>query len=137
MDRNKILVVDDELLIRDLLYDFFISQDWDITVAEDGRKALDLLTGERFDIVLTDLKMPGLDGIELIGQIREILNDMPIIVMTGYPSLDSALDALRQKVDDYIIKPFNINNLYKAVQKAVEGKDSSKTRADESVGSGT
>jgi DNA-binding NtrC family response regulator len=137
MDRHKILVVDDELLIRDLLYDFFITQDWDITVAEDGQRALDYLASERFDAVLTDLKMPGLDGMELITRIRDVHKYLPIIIMTGYPSLESALDALRQKVADYIIKPFNINQLFKAVKKAIDEWKDVNRQANESIQSGT
>ncbi len=120
MDKHRILVVDDELLIRDLLYDFFITQDWDITVAENGQKAIDCLKNRQFDIVLTDLKMPDIDGMDLTGRIRNLYGDLPVVIMTGYPSLDSALEALRHKVDDYIIKPFNINQLFKVVKKAVE-----------------
>jgi len=120
MDKHRILVVDDELLIRDLLYDFFITQDWDITVAENGQRAIDCLKNQEFDIVLTDLKMPDIDGMDLTGQIRNLYGDLPVVIMTGYPSLDSALEALRYKVDDYIIKPFNINQLFKVVKKAVE-----------------
>lgn len=120
MDKHRILVVDDELLIRDLLYDFFITQDWDITVAENGQRAIDCLKNQEFDIVLTDLKMPDIDGMDLTGQIRNLYGDLPVVIMTGYPSLDSALEALRHKVDDYIIKPFNINQLFKVVKKAVE-----------------
>lgn len=120
MDKNRILVVDDELLIRDLLYDFFTTQGWDIVVAEGGQKAIDYLKNQQFDIVLIDLKMPDIDGMDLTGRIRSLYGDLPVIIMTGYPSLDTALEALRFKVDDYIIKPFNVNQLYKTVKKVVE-----------------
>ena len=105
-------------------------------VAEDGQRALDILTSDRFDVVLTDLKMPGLDGMELISRIRDIYRDIPIIIMTGYPSLESALDAIRNKVDDYIIKPFNINQLFKAVKKAVKERQSVGRPADTGIESG-
>jgi len=121
-DNYRILVVDDELLIRDLLYDFFTSQGWDIVVAEGGQKAIDYLKNQHFDIVLTDLKMPDIDGMDLTGRIRNLYGDLPVIIMTGYPSLDSAVEALRFKVDDYIIKPFNVNQLFKTVKKVVELK---------------
>lgn len=120
MDIYRILVVDDELLIRDLLYDFFTTQGWDIVVAEGGQKAIDYLRNQKFDIVLTDLKMPDMDGMDLTGRIRTLYSDLPVIIMTGYPSLDTAVEALRFKVDDYIIKPFNINQLYKTVKKVAE-----------------
>jgi len=116
----RILAVDDELLIRDLLYDFFSSQGWDIVVAEGGQKAIDFLKNQKFDVVLTDLKMPDIDGMALTGRIRDLYGDMPVVIMTGYPSLDSAVEALRHKVDDYIVKPFNVNKLFKTVKKVVE-----------------
>jgi len=120
MDNYRILVVDDELLIRDLLYDFFSAQDWDIAIAEDGHKAVEYLKNQDFDVVLTDIKMPEIDGIELTGRIRSMYGDLPVVIMTGYPSLDTALEALRHKVDDYVIKPFNVNQLFKVVKKAVD-----------------
>lgn len=122
MDKFRILVVDDELLIRDLLYDFFTTKDWDITVAEGGQKAIDYLKNQEFDIVLTDLKMPDIDGMDLTGRIRNLYQDIPVVIMTGYPSLETALEALRFKVDDYIIKPFNVNQLFKVVQRVAEEK---------------
>ncbi len=120
MDSYKILVVDDELLIRDLLYDFFTNQGWEISIAEDGQKAIDFLKNREYDIILTDLKMPDMNGMDLTGRIRSLHSDLPVIIMTGYPSLDSALEALRFKVDDYIIKPFNVNQLFKVVKKVVD-----------------
>ena len=122
MDNYRILVVDDELLIRDLLYDFFVSQGWDIVVADGGQKAIDYLKNQKFDVVLTDLKMPDIDGMDLTGRIRSLYNDLPVIIMTGYPSLDSAVEALQFKVDDYIVKPFNVNQLFKTVKKVADLK---------------
>lgn len=116
MNRPSILVVDDELLIRDLLYDFFTQQGWDIAIAESGEKALEILHNKKVDLMLTDLKMPAMDGMTLTSQVREVYPDIPVVIMTGYPSVDSAVDALRQKVADYIVKPFNINKLYKTIE---------------------
>ncbi len=126
MEQHTILVVDDELLIRDLLYDFFNSQGWDIKVAENGERALEIVESEKIDLILTDLKMPIMDGMELTKQIKENHPDLPVIVMTGYPSVDSAVEALRNKVADYIVKPFNINQLYKVVESEVSNKEGAK-----------
>jgi DNA-binding NtrC family response regulator len=120
MDHHSILVVDDELLIRDLLYDFFRDQGWDIAIAESGERALEILRSKKVDLVLTDLKMPNMDGLTLTSELRESYPDIPVVIMTGYPSVDSAVSALRQKVADYIIKPFNINQLYKIVEEKIK-----------------
>ncbi|MCK4574500.1 MAG: response regulator [candidate division Zixibacteria bacterium] len=126
MNSPSILVVDDELLIRDLLYDFFNQQGWDISIAENGEKALDILREKKVDLVLTDLRMPDMDGLALTTELRKDHPHLPVIIMTGYPSVDSAITALRQKVADYVIKPFNINKLYKTIEaKISEAKQDS------------
>lgn len=120
MAKPSILVVDDELLIRDLLYDFFNGQGWDISVAENGEKALQVMKAKEFDLVLSDIKMPEMDGLALTSRVKESYPDLPVVLMTGFPSVDTAVEALRQKVDDYVIKPFNINQLYKLVEAKVK-----------------
>lgn len=119
----SILVVDDELLIRDLLYDFFVEQGWRITIAENGQQALNALAGQNYDLVLTDLKMPEMDGMELIRTLRQRHPGIPVMIMTGFPSVDSAVEALREKVADYIVKPFNINQLYKIASSVAKGAE--------------
>ena len=120
MSRNSILVVDDELLIRDLLYDFFQDQGWDISIADNGKKAMEILKSKEIDLLLTDIKMPEMDGLDLTGYVKENYPELPIILMTGFPSVDTAVTALRAKVEDYILKPFNINQLYKTIEKKVK-----------------
>lgn len=117
--RPRLLIVDDELLIRDLLYDFFTNQDYDIAVAESGQRALAQLETGRFDTVIIDLKMPDMDGLELASRIRANDQEIPIIIMTGYPSMDSAIEALRRRADDYFVKPFNLKQMSKAVASAL------------------
>lgn len=119
MKKHSILVVDDELLIRDLLYDFFGSHGWTIAVAENGEKALDLLSQRPVDVVLADIKMPVMDGLELTAELRGKYPNLPVVLMTGFPSVDTAVAALRSRVVDYVVKPFNINQLYKLVEASV------------------
>jgi DNA-binding NtrC family response regulator len=113
-------VVDDELLIRDLLYDFFTGQGWTISVAENGEKALQVLKNRKIDVVLTDVRMPEMDGMTLVGELRREHPEIPVVVMTGFPSVDSAVGALRSRVYDYVVKPFNINLLYKTLEAALK-----------------
>lgn len=118
----RILVVDDELLIRDLLYDFFSSRNYDIILAESGSKALEILGVEDIDLILTDLKMPDMDGLELLRRADTKKNGPPVIIMTGFPSIESTIEALRLRVADYIIKPFNINRLFESIEAVLEEK---------------
>lgn len=123
----SILVVDDELLIRDLLYDFFTGQGWDIAVAESGQKALNIMRQKKVDLVLTDIKMPEMDGMDLTVKLRQEYPEVPVVVMTGYPSVESAIQALRQRVADYVTKPFNINELYKSIEQHLEESRAAKS----------
>jgi DNA-binding NtrC family response regulator len=118
---KSVLVVDDELLIRDLLYDFFLEKGYKVSVADSGQAALDKLGKQTFDVLLVDLKMPAMDGIEFIKEARKKKIETPVVIITGFPSLETALDALRQRVFDYIIKPFNINQLFATVRRAADG----------------
>jgi DNA-binding NtrC family response regulator len=125
MKPPSILIVDDELLIRDLLYDFFAGQGWDISIAENGEKALEILRTKKVDLVLADIKMPQMDGLTLTSEVKEAYPEIPVVLMTGYPSVESAVAALRNKASDYITKPFNINQLYKIVEAKVKEKRTS------------
>jgi len=120
LDKNKILVIDDELLIRDLLYDFFAEKGWDVAVADTSNAGLELLRNRHFDFALIDLKMPEFDGMALIRKLRSLYPDLPIAIITAFPSFETAVEALRLKVDDYFTKPFNINQLYKTICNIVE-----------------
>ncbi|MFH2055244.1 MAG: response regulator [bacterium] len=121
MESRRLLVVDDELLIRDLLYDHFTAKNYQITTAQSAEDALEIINSNvSFDVVLTDLKMPGMGGLELIEQLKQSVGDIPVIIMTGFPSLDTAIEALHQRVFDYVIKPFNINRLNAVVEAAIE-----------------
>lgn len=119
MPQPSILIVDDELLIRDLLYDFFVGQGWATSIADNGQKALDILESRRVDLVLTDIRMPIMDGLELTAELRASHPEVPVVLMTGFPSVDTAVAALRNRVSDYITKPFNINQLYKVIEATI------------------
>ncbi len=130
MPQHSILIVDDELLIRDLLYDFFQGQGWETSVADSGEKALDILGVRQVDLVLSDIRMPGMDGLQLTEELRESHPEIPVVLMTGYPSVDTAVAALRQRVADYVTKPFNINALYKLIAAHLKERREEKHRSD-------
>lgn len=116
----ELLVVDDELLIRDLLFDFFTAQGYKTHLAENGKQAMKMIESISIQTALVDLKMPEIDGIELTTFMAKKMPQVPIIVMTAFPSLDSAIEAIRCGVYDYVVKPFNITELHGTVKKAVE-----------------
>jgi DNA-binding NtrC family response regulator len=119
MGRKSILIIDDELLIRDLLYDFFSEKDWTVSVYATGDNALEMLKNKAFDIALIDISKGVDDNIDYVKKIKGLYPELPIVVMTAFPSVESAVGALRLKLEDYIIKPFNANKLYKRLEEII------------------
>lgn len=120
MNSKCILVIDDELLIRDLLYDFFSEKGWGVSIFDTGEKAFEILKQRQYDIALVDIKTTDVDGLAIVKRIKNLCPSLPVVVMTAFPSVETAVEALRMRIDDYIRKPFNINKLYKTLENIVE-----------------
>ena len=104
-DKIRVLVVDDEEVVR-LGYRRVLSADgFRVMAAGDGREALDLMAGDRFDVVLLDLRMPGMDGLDVLQAIKERWPESEVVVVTGYPSIDTAKKAVKLGAYDYLAKP--------------------------------
>lgn len=116
----KILVVDDERGPRDLLETALSEKGFSVKVAKSGKQALQLIDAQSYDLVLSDLKMPDMSGLDLLRKIRERSPETLVILITGYATLDSAIDAIREGAYDYLTKPFQIDELYIVVQNATE-----------------
>jgi len=121
---QKILVVDDEQKVRIELFQALIKQDLAVSVAEDGRMALEMLNRDPVDLVITDIKMPGLDGIELLKQAKISNPALPVVVMTGFATVDSAIAAMKLGAFDYILKPFPMEAMLEAVTRALASAQS-------------
>ena len=117
--RRRVLVVDDEEAIRDLLSKMLELADYEVESAADGPGALDQLKRDAYDLMFVDLKMPGMDGLALIRQARAMKPTLPVIVITGYSSEASAIEALNLGVSAYITKPFRVPQLLEAASRAV------------------
>jgi len=119
--RAHVLVVDDEASIRDLLSKTLALADYDVDTAPDGNAALDRLkeTPAGFDLLIADLKMPGMDGLTLIKQAKRIRADLPIIIITGFSTESSAIEAVNLGVAGYLTKPFRVPQVLAAAAKAL------------------
>jgi signal transduction histidine kinase/GGDEF domain-containing protein len=121
---NRILVVDDEEGIREVLYKALTRMTgFHIELAGDGEEALKKIKSENIDLVLTDLKMPKLDGLQLVTEIAKSKPEILTILMTGYGTIDSALEAMKRGASDYLAKPLNLDELVIRVQKVLEERN--------------
>ncbi len=115
----QILIVDDEQSVRDFLSILFQREGYQVTIAPDAEAALAAVAGkEDFDAVITDVRMPGMSGLELLAELKHRHPDLPVIMVTAFASPDDAVQAMRNGAFDYITKPFNVDELRKAVKTA-------------------
>ncbi|MCK9362799.1 MAG: response regulator [Syntrophales bacterium] len=125
MKTIKLLIIDDEIVVQRSCYDIFAEKKskhdikYDVHTVSSADEALRILEKERFDIVLTDLKMPGLSGIELIPIIKAGNPETVIVVMTGFSTVSTAVEAMKLGATDFIPKPFTPDEIMDAVENAV------------------
>ena len=120
MDKEKILVVDDEEAIREVVSTLLEAQGYACTVRSNGRLALDAFRTDAFDLVLSDIVMPEMDGLKLLSQLRLEDPDVPVIMVTAMHDIAIALEAIRTGAYDYILKPFEKDQLHLSVRRALE-----------------
>jgi len=120
MHRSRILVVDDEEIMRSSLSDWLKEDGYDVVAVEDGYKALDKIKSEEWDLAVVDLKMPKMDGIELLEKVNQMRPRLPVIIITAYATIDSAVMAMKEGAADYIVKPFNPEEISRVIGKLVE-----------------
>jgi len=114
----SILVVDDEESVRDSLYNWFIEDGYRVECAENATKALSMLESDSFDIILADIKMPGMDGLEMLKRIKTLRKDSIVIIMTAFATVDTAVQALKDGAFDYVTKPFDPDDLSHLIRNA-------------------
>ena len=119
-DRPNILVVDDERFIRDILADFLSLEGYSVRTAADGSAAIEELRSSPYDLVITDLKMPKLGGLDLLKEISTSYPETLTIIMTGFGTVETAIDAMKQGAYDYILKPFKTEEMMHTVQRGLE-----------------
>jgi excisionase family DNA binding protein len=117
--RARVLVVDDEATIRDLLSKTLALAEYDVDLAPDGRTALERLRMIPYDLLITDLKMPGVDGLAVIREARRLKADIPVIIITGFSTEASAIEAVNLGVSGYLTKPFRVPRVLAVAAKAL------------------
>ena len=119
---DKILVIDDDQSIRKTLTSYLKKQDFDVLSAENGTSGIELVKNELPDLVITDIRMPGMDGFEVLKKVKEIDPHIHVIIITAFDDMHSTVKAMQQGAYDYIEKPLEIDNLKITIQRALENK---------------
>ena len=117
--RPRVLVVDDEASIRDLLAKTLALAEYDVDTAPDGRAGVERLRLGHYDLLIADLKMPGMDGLSLIREAKRFRTDLPVIIITGFSTESSAIEAVNLGVAGYLTKPFRVPQVLAAAAKAL------------------
>jgi len=122
LKKVRILIVDDDPDVCEYLEKFLTKDGYDVIAINDPTKVVSKIQAESFQIMILDLRMPRLSGIDLLKQIRQVDSDICIIIYTGYPSVETAVETMKHHVFDYIKKPFDIDDFRKIIEKAIREK---------------
>lgn len=120
---GQVMVVDDEENIREVLSGYLQSLGYSVVTAVDGEDALSKFKRGSFDLIVSDLLMPTIDGLELLKKIREQDRDVIFLMITGYPSIETAVEAIKKGAYDYITKPFHMEDVKLRIERAFEKKN--------------
>jgi DNA-binding response OmpR family regulator len=129
----RILVVEDDEEMNEMLEATLQSQGYNVSTAYNGQQAIDRCKQETYDLIITDVRLPGMDGVEMLGKIKKIQPRLKSIVITGYASEDTPVRAIRYQVSDYLFKPFSLQYFLGAVNRTIQG-ESEKTSKRELFG---
>lgn len=116
----NILIIDDEKSIRNTLKDILEHEGYNITEAEDGSQALKLAAKEKYDVILSDIKMPKMDGMEVLEKLQELTPETPVVMISGHGTIDTAVEAIKKGAFDYIAKPPDLNRMLVTIRNAMD-----------------
>jgi two-component system, NtrC family, nitrogen regulation response regulator NtrX len=117
---SRILVIDDERSIRNTLKDILEYEKYEVELAEDGQRALEIFRNGEFDIVLCDIKMPGMDGIDVLEKLAALNSDIPVVMISGHGNIDTAVESIKKGAYDFIEKPLDLNRLLITIRNAMD-----------------
>ena len=116
----KILIIDDEKSIRNTLKEILAYEGYDVSEAQDGIEGIKLAEKDKFDIILSDIKMPKMDGIEVLERLQEITPETPVVMISGHGNIETAVEAIRKGAFDYISKPLDLNRMLVTIRNAMD-----------------
>lgn len=119
---HRILIIDDEIIIRKLFTRLLTREKYKVLTASNGKKGIEMVKKEKLDLVILDLKMPAMDGIEALKRIKEINKNIRVIIITAFGTIKSASDALNLGADDFISKPFDIAKIRVTIKNVLKMK---------------
>lgn len=126
----KILIVDDDPAIQSLIKHLLLTKGHESLAADSGAKALELIGQNMFDVIITDLRMRHMNGMELLRKVRVLVPSIPVILVTAYASIDTTIKAVDLGVFDYLAKPFKVDDLMGAVERALAAGEDKTSAAD-------
>lgn len=126
MDMGRILIVDDDEPVRSTLSDYFAGIGYEVVTASNGENAMEKFVPGIFDCVISDLMMPKIDGLELLKRIKMQDSQVCFLMITGHPNIDSAVNAIKEGADDYVNKPFHLEDIRIKVDRIVDAKKAKK-----------
>lgn len=135
MNNHKIWVIDDDRAMRWVLEKTFKEEGFMVTSFEQAQRALELLTSEQPDVILTDIRMPGMDGLDFLGQVKSQYSELPVIIMTAHSDLESAVSSYQTGAFEYLPKPFDIDEALTLVNRAILHHSKKNTQQEESIAS--
>src|ERR1700685_2773376 len=119
-DKSSILIVEDEAKLRRLLELQLADEGFQTSSAADAETGLQLLGKEHFDLIVTDFKLPGMSGLEFLHAVKRIDAGVPVVIMTAYGTVESAVDAMKAGASDYILKPFSLTEIVLVIRKELD-----------------
>lgn len=123
---KQILVVDDDPAVLDILFQYMKMIELDALCVSSGERALEEFRKGRFDIVISDIKMANMNGLELLSEIKRLEYDVPFIIITGYPTIETVIEAMKNGATDYLVKPFQFDEIKLKVERALAEKEMSR-----------
>lgn len=125
-ERARILIVDDDESIRKILSTILKEEGYDVDTAENGKEAIDKSTAKFYNLALIDVRLPDVEGVTLLARFKENLPRMRKIIITGFPSIQNAIEAVNNKADGYVLKPFEISKVLETIKEQLKKQQEEK-----------